>query len=269
MDPVAPDGSKSLGNTKPSSVASKKRINAAKRWCFTWNNPNKDIGSTFQMLSKYGNIIIGDEIAPSTGTHHFQGYIEFNNKCRPSELIKINEIHWEKTKGTKEDNITYCSKDNNYLSNFDENEELEDEFINYKPKEWQEFVLNEINNKPDKRIIYWFYDNNGNTGKTTLCKHICINNKNALYINGKANDIKYAISESKNKPKILLFDFTRTNEEHISYDAIESVKNGIFFSGKYESKQIIYNTPHVFCFANFYPDTVKLSEDRWRIRLIE
>ena len=37
-------------------------------------------------------------------------------------------------------------------------------------------------------------------------------------------------------------DFTRDVEEYVSYQAIEAIKNGIFYNTKYESKMITYNT---------------------------
>lgn len=54
-------------------------------------------------------------------------------------------------------------------------------------------------------------------------------------------------------------------ENYVSYEAIESVKDGIFFSGKYESGMTIFNQPHIICFANFAPDIGKMSSDRWKI----
>ena len=46
---------------------------------------------------------------------------------------------------------------------------------------------------------------------------------------------------------------------------IESIKNGLVFSGKYEGAQLIFNRPHVICFSNSLPDTTMMSADRWKI----
>lgn len=50
------------------------------------------------------------------------------------------------------------------------------------------------------------------------------------------------------------------------YDVMETVKDGQFLDGKYAStiKRMEVN-PHVVCFANNYPDTKQISEDRWQI----
>lgn len=40
---------------------------------------------------------------------------------------------------------------------------------------------------------------------------------------------------------MVVFDLTRTAAEHINWEVIESVKNGIMYSGTYESKMKIFN----------------------------
>jgi hypothetical protein len=50
------------------------------------------------------------------------------------------------------------------------------------------------------------------------------------------------------------------------FSAIEQIKNGALFSAKYESGDIITETPHILCFSNFLPVSPKaLSRDRWTI----
>lgn len=67
---------------------------------------------------------------------------------------------------------------------------------------------------------------------------------------------------------ICIMDFPRTVEGYVSYSAIEEIKNGMFFNGKFESSMVMFNTPHIVIFANFLPDTSKLSKDRWVIENI-
>lgn len=88
---------------------------------------------------------------------------------------------------------------------------------------------------------------------------------NAIYVQGKASDIKAAIVAMAVKPTIVIFGLPRSMEDYVSYEAIESVKDGIFFSGKYESGMCLFKPPHILIFANFMPDESKLSSDRWRI----
>ena len=63
-----------------------------------------------------------------------------------------------------------------------------------------------------------------------------------------------------------MFDIPRANRGHISYASLECIKNGMVCNTKYETGVKIFNSPHVFIFANFPPDDEgQLSEDRWHI----
>lgn len=250
------------GNT----ITPKVRTVPGKRWCFTLNNYTLEEMETLETLFRSnGNFIFGKEVGEQ-GTPHLQGYVEFDKKVRPIEFVGNKRISWRKSKGTKEQNITYCSKENNFITNFILPEKLKDPLANIELYNWQKDILNIIKTEPDSRKIYWFYDSKGNIGKTSLAKHICINNKNCIFLGGKAGDIKSAIADMPIKPKICIFGFPRSLENFVSYQALEEVKDGIFFSGKYESSMCLFNPPHVICFANFAPDKDKLSMDRWVIK---
>jgi len=90
-----------------------------------------------------------------------------------------------------------------------------------------------------------------------------------MYVTGKCADVKYGIAsflKTNYYLRAVIFDFCRSNEEYISYEGIEAVKNGIFFATKYESDMVMYNQPHIIVFANFPPDlNGKVSNDRWII----
>lgn len=131
------------------------------------------------------------------------------------------------------------------------------------PYPWQSTMITELTTtEPHDRHIIWIYDKKGNNGKTHLAKYL-VDNHNAFYTNGgKHADILYAY---KGQP-IVILDYPRDSEEYVSYGMIEQLKNGIFFSPKYESQMKRFNTPHVVVMANFKPDTTKMSRDRWDIR---
>ena len=139
-------------------------------------------------------------------------------------------------------------------------------------KSWQLDIMRLIGEKPDYRTIHWYWDSVGNTGKSAFTKYLCAEH-DALCVSGKSNDCKYAIVQYKEKkktyPKIIIFDVPRTNIDYLNYEAIESIKNGCFFSGKYECTQVVMNCPHVIIFANSSPIEHKLSKDRWNIVMIE
>lgn len=284
------------GNTKTP------RVVPSKYWCFTLNNyTEEEIGnlettfSKFEILYGYGREV-GEQ-----GTPHLQGWIESKNKIRPLETFKgLKRIHWEKRKGTKEQNIKYCAKEGNYKTNvldLARKRELLGIVTDDKLYEWQRQVLKKATiDKIDDREVVWVWSRKGCTGKTTLAKLLCLCH-NAILLDGKKSDILYsaaehvlAQSDSKDQDpeskqekqkngqsdhctqtlsfymrRIFILDLSRTMENFVSYDSIEKLKNGFWFSGKYESKMILIPPPIVIIFANFEPDVTKLSYDRWNI----
>lgn len=61
--------------------------------------------------AKYRYIVFQPEEAPETGTQHLQGYVYYNNAVSFSRVKKLlPRAHIEKAKGSPEENITYCTK---------------------------------------------------------------------------------------------------------------------------------------------------------------
>jgi len=255
------------GNTKPP------RISASIHWVLTLNNYTEDelevLKNTWLDGSLVSQYCVQKEIGES-GTPHLQGYIAFTKKARPSELFACKRIHWEKCRSPK-DAIAYCSKNDTFAGERWTNIKLpkpikllkEEDFY-----EWQKDIINVIDEEPDDRTIYWYWEGKGGVGKTQFCKYLCMK-RGACIMSGKASDCKYGIvkfhEETGNYPELVIFDVPRCNLDFISYDAIESIKNGLFFSGKYEGCQVVFNSPHVIVFANEAPDLYKLSLDRWKV----
>lgn len=113
------------------------------------------------------------------------------------------------------------------------------------------------------RTIWWYWDEKGGIGKSSFCKWAYVHLKAEVFKNSKSDNIAYAVS---NNPKIIIFDLSRSIEGHINYGIIEDLKNGMVFSGKYESRTKVFNSPRIIIFANFEPDTRKMSMDRWNIQ---
>lgn len=255
-----------LGNTGNSVSKGGKR---ARIWFLTWNNYPENWISEISKNYTFKNYVMQEEIG-DCGTKHIQGVIEFNNQKKLCELHnKIKEIHWEICRN-KQAAIDYCSKVETrngkvITKGWIVKKPIRDPITT--PYEWQQKILDILKTEPDDRSIYWIYDETGGKGKTSLTKHICLN-YNAIAVHGKGNDIKYAVSkwiEEKGEIEAVLMNIPRTMEDYVSYDAIECIKDGIYFSGKYESSMTLFNNPHVFIFANFGPNTLALTEDRWKI----
>ncbi len=260
------------GNTKTlSQVASKSR-----KWCFTLNNYTKTetalINTTF--LSKKWKYIFGKEIGEKK-TPHLQGYFEAKNAVSFATVKKIMpRANIRKARGDLKANFKYCSKDGDYTTNIDlttHREKLKQiclkKYKNVQWKPWQQQILNILKEEPDPRKIHWFYEPTGNTGKSFLCKYIALKYE-CIICEGKKNDIFNQVNiaiEAEKTPKIILLDIPRTSQEYVNYAALEQLKNGLMYSGKYEGGQCIFPEPHVIAFNNVKPNKEALSEDRWEI----
>lgn len=261
--------SSELGNTIP---ARKKRINAAKRWCFTYNNWNVFGKSMIcSKIEKYCRFaIIGEETAPTTGTKHLQGYIEFKEKMRPIGVFGMRELHWELARGSKAENIIYCSKEKEiYRFPFKYICDINNLY------EWQKDII-KICSHPkdeDKRTIHWYWENKGGIGKTTFQKYLFTKWKNVVVLSGKGSDMKNGVLEyfkaTQCLPHIVLINIPRCNHKYISYSGLEEIKDMFFYSPKYEGGMICGPSPHVVVFANQPPDLDEMSQDRWNIVEIE
>lgn len=247
------------------------RLPASKYWTFTLNNYND--GEIDQLLCWFEGsnhkYAFQEEIGDKTKTPHLQGTVCFSSKCRPIENKKnIERIHWEKTRCFSLA-VAYCLKQDTRSGRQWTN--LETPLILLCPSsfyEWQKDIIKLIDSKPDDRTIYWYWESKGCAGKTAIAKYICANYK-AIVVSGKSDNCKNAILQYHLKqqlyPKIIIFDIPRCNQNHISYEALESIKNGFFYSGKYEGGMCIFNSPHVICFSNEEPEYSLLTPDRWNV----
>lgn len=276
--------SESASTSTQECTAPRNTINGARvrSWVFTWNNYSED---DKKLMAKWleeecDKCGMQPEVGEN-GTPHLQGWFHLRN-AKTFEAIKKKwpKIHLEVCKNINAAK-NYCRKEKTKAG---ESFELDDSELKKPPRDrmegktlkpWQEDVMNIIAGEPDERKIYWFYEENGGAGKTTLAKSICLNNrKRALYLNGKTTDILSCVASHVQKfgessLKVALFNFPRCCEGKIPYKALESVKDGVFFNGKYESGMVLMEIPHIIVFANMRPDESKLSRDRWIIRNID
>lgn len=261
--------SHSPGNTKP--VRS-----LVRRACFTLNNwTDEELSHITSTFNVWGALYcIGKEIGEQK-TPHLQGYIRLKKQKEFNTLKKVNtRIHWEKCRGTEKQNLVYCKKDNNYVSTFPKTlaERILDKYENTEWKEWQKEIIDIIRENPDERSVHWYWEAKGAVGKSYLCKYLALK-FDAIICTGKANDIFNQIriwmeANPEQSPKVVIMDVPRHNIDYINYGAIESIKNGCIYSGKYEGGRCIFEHPHVVIFANEPPIKGKFSEDRWRISQI-
>lgn len=129
-------------------------------------------------------------------------------------------------------------------------------------RSWQQKLISGLLfSKPDPRKIIWYNDADGNSGKSWITKLLVCKYGAVMFENGRSSDIKHAYDGQR----IVIFDLSRSQQDHFNYEVLESIKNGLFFSSKYDSGMRCYPVPHVIVFANWPPEMSKLSADRWEI----
>ena len=128
---------------------------------------------------------------------------------------------------------------------------------------WQQELNTLLSRRPSLREIVFVVDENGNNGKTWFSLYYSQLNPGLVQIMkpGKKADMAY---ELRVDIKALFMDCPRSRSDVLDYEFLESLKDQIVFSPKYESMTKILKEPiHVIVFMNEWPDTEKLTEDRY------
>lgn len=256
----------------PDKSAKKKRCPLSEFWLLTWMNPDWSLIPTlFTAIDKIAQCYCGqEEVCPTTGTPHMHVKIAFKKKVRaPEHFSKIsNKINW--SRGHTFDGYQYALKPESRKPGgmtWAFNMPLVvkcPEIYGWQVKAWEMIKATEdFIGYPDPRKIFWFWSDLGGIGKTAFYTWMHLTHK-AYVIAGKASDMKCALAGIGDHmmPKICVLNIPRACGK-ISYEGIEEVKDGIFFSGKYESGMKCFVPPHMCVFANREPDFAQLSHDRW------
>lgn len=244
----------------------------ARNWFFTFNNyDSEDIKKMTQLDCNF----VFQEETGKNGTRHLQGCLFFKNARSFKSMKKIDEkIHWEVCMLPKKA-AQYCCKTETRTG---------DVFTNIKTlkfkktlikeyREWQLELIEDMKKSTDRTVI-WYWSDKGNVGKSTFARHWYRTKPNTIKLGGKAADMKHTLAEAFHDENIeyeyIFIDLVRSMEQYVSYQGIEEIKDGFFYSGKYKGKAVDYNdNPTIVIFANFPPDTSKLSSDRWIIKEIK
>ena len=115
-----------IDNDNPNQFFKLNKKGEKRDWCFTlfprwcdgkWHIPFKEFGEHKQV--RYA--IFGKEICPKTKKLHYQSYVYFHNNKSFNAVRKFLHnhfqvyCHFKKCRGSSKENISYCSKDNNFV----------------------------------------------------------------------------------------------------------------------------------------------------------
>ena len=264
---------------KKTKITKDKRASRRKLWIFTLNNHTITEARGLVSSTHIAKFVFQEE---DEGTPHLQGVLRLKVKHRLLWLKNhiSQRAHWEPCKDLMA-SIIYCSKEQKRAQDGriwtkgwippTAKIAVKDPLAEKDLYAYQEEIIDIVVSEPDERAVYWYWSRKGKIGKSSLVKHLVLK-YHAVAMGGKFKDALYAIAEraDKNKPlKVIIFDIPRSQGNKVSYTAIESIKNGCFFSGKYESRMCTINTPHMIIFANAPPNEDLLSEDRWIIKCLD
>lgn len=130
---------------------------------------------------------------------------------------------------------------------------------------WQLNLATTLDHEAHPRRINFVYDAEGNSGKSWFARY-CVTKfyeRTQVFRIGKRDDIAYMVDIDKD---IFIFDIPRGQMTYLQYSVLESMKDRMIFSPKYESSfKILRKTPHVIVLSNEMPDLNALTQDRYNI----
>lgn len=127
---------------------------------------------------------------------------------------------------------------------------------------WQRELYDEVRGEPDRRKVIWYVDEKGGAGKSTMAGFL-ESKLDAFVVQDGSRLADIARAYDKSKSGIIVFDIARSHVDDLPYDQMEKFKDGRIFSPKYDSRILRFKRPHVIVFSNEYPNSSRLSADRW------
>jgi len=258
------------GNTK---IPPKSQSTQCIHWCFTFNNYIEEDIETIETLFKHLAFkYCFQEETGENGTKHLQGVVSLKKKMRWTEFGLSKTIHWEKVKSLTQAYLYCCKNDTRTGRIFNMNYKIPKPLKLINPKdfyEWEHEIIDIISREPDERKVYWYWSEEGNMGKSSFAKYLVAKHDAIFFEEGKKADImKLVFDADMDQKDTIVVDIPRDNGNNVSYKSIESIKNGMIYSSKYEGGYKLFNSPHLIIFCNSPPDEHRLSKDRWVIKQI-
>ncbi len=194
-----------------------------------------------------------------------------------------NKVHWEKMRKPWKNSVIYCTKEmdgdwSKIYGNIPEANRykpwekrcMEAEYAEVRWRPWQQKVIDIVQGPIDRRRINWFWEPEGDSGKSFLTKWLFMNFR-CIVGGGKKGDVFHQVAKAFEEdpeadPQLIILDIPRFSKDFVNYGAMEELKNGFVNSGKYEGGVFCFKCPHLVVFSNEPPDLTAMSGDRWHVR---
>jgi len=244
----------------------KKRTNQLKNWFFTWNNYPEGwetiLQPTFNLCLKFN---VQPEIG-KCGTPHLQGCLTLKKAMRWEEFLLPPQIHWEATRNSAAA-LAYCAKPETRAGpTMSKGTERDLRLISILLP-WQQKCFDILSSEPDFRTVHWVWETEGNVGKSQFARYLMHQGRTLVVRGGDAKDLLYIVNTTKDLSTIttVIWDLPRAVAGHVSWNAIEQIKDGLITNTKYESGSRLIPPMHVVVFSNFPPaNRENISTDRLR-----
>lgn len=281
MSTVTPCDTEGGNSETPSKAV--KRAPQYRNWCFTLYLDRLYEGCDYVTEGEYLRTKLIDsgakkfcaqvEKAPTTGKLHWQGWVMFENgKTLGGLNSNVFKGHWEKQKANDDrDAYGYTSKCETRVwgpIDYGLPKRVRDPLEGLVLYDWQQRLLNVWNSEPNPRKVYWIYGKTGNSGKSMFCKSLFMRGSTVVVQGGEVKDLINLVYKSVvegSSLRCVCWDMPRGKSHKVRYEMIECLKNGMITNTKYETGVALFETVHVFVFANEAPVIDRMSEDRWEI----
>jgi hypothetical protein len=131
---------------------------------------------------------------------------------------------------------------------------------------WQQEIYDRYEPEPPvlTTVVHWYVDEEGQHGKTTLLKRMCLGNDFYL-LDGGPQKMKFQMA--KNPRKGYAINLVRSKEEHFSYEGLENMSDQFFCDtfGSDQKGMCIRKGSWCVIMANWAPQLEKLSTGRIKI----
>lgn len=132
---------------------------------------------------------------------------------------------------------------------------------------WQRQLVASIE-VANERIVNFVVDERGNSGKSTMGMWLlCRGYGQRLAYSSNPKEISAQVMDAP-KRKCFIIDLPRVchpKKMAEIFGAVEEIKNGYAHDTRYKFRQITFQPPAIWMFANALPDFQAFSLDRWRV----